>query len=132
VRLNDFDVIMPPDENVRAVPVAHAIRVRPELADWRIASSFYHTYTTTQMQTTTYSCGQTTCTRATPVTVTQTVYDGSCERALSFVPNAGAVYLLQYDFLAANQCSLLCMQQVPAGEGQFTNQPCLLVASPNE
>lgn len=129
VRLNEFDIMLPQDENRRTSPVTHPVRIRPEVADWHIASAFYHTYTTTQLQTSTYSCGQTTCSRTTPVTVTHTVPDGSCEQRATFAPAAGEIYLLQYDFLAPEQCTLLCMRQVPLREGQFTNEPCRFVTT---
>jgi len=124
IRLNDYDIVMPPDETLRATPVAQAVRIRPEPAAWNISSNFYHTYTTTTLQTTSYKCGSTTCTRSSPVTMTHTVSDGSCQQSLTFVPMTGAIYLLQYDFLGADQCSLLCLRQLPAGGDQFITEPC--------
>jgi len=127
VRINDYDIVLPPDESGRATPVTEPVRVRPELAAWSISSNFYHTYTTTTMTTTTYSCGTSTCSRTTPTTMTHTVSDGSCQKSVTFLPQVGAMYLLQYDFLAANQCSLVCLQQFSAGNGQFTTEPCPIV-----
>lgn len=128
VRLNDFDILMPPDETRRATPATEAVRVRPEPAVWSISSNFYHTYTTTTYQSSSYTCGTSTCTRMVPVTTTHTVTDGACSQSLAFMPKVGDMYVLQYDFLGADQCTLVCMRQVFTGNDQFTSEPCPIVA----
>jgi hypothetical protein len=130
VRLNEFGIELPPDENLRAVPVISAIRVRPERNDWSIATTFYHTYTTSRSESYSYSCGQTTCRSTRQVTQTHTAVDGSCERQMSILPRQGGVYLLQYDYLSHEQCSLNCIEQVPNTDGTFANRPCEQLPAP--
>jgi hypothetical protein len=73
----------------------------------------------------------------TPVTETQTVWvsedftDAACARAIEQAPQDGAVYLLQFDFYAADRCTLACFRQWPQADGSFQNGPCEAPPAPS-
>lgn len=112
--------------------VNRPVLVRPQPVTWTISSNFFHTVTTTSLQTVmvsrSYPCGRSTCTTSSPQTrtVTRTVMvsDGSCRTALAQYPQGQGVYLLQYDFFAHGHCTLRCFRQSPAPDGTAVNGPC--------
>jgi hypothetical protein len=69
-----------------------------------------------------------TCTRARTELRNETEYytviDASCEDRTFLRPNAGAVYLLQYDFYGNTDCRLTCFEQLPVPDGRFQLVPC--------
>jgi hypothetical protein len=105
------------------------LRVRPEAAEWSFQTDFYHPVTTWQTQTywqsQSYMCGSTRygpqyCSRSVPMTrtvpITVRVPDGGCATAMPQTPLAGAVYLVQYEFVANGVCQATC-QRLLAGPG---------------
>jgi hypothetical protein len=106
------------------------LRVRPEPTVWSFQTDFYHSVTTWQTQTywqsQSYLCGSTRygpqyCSRSVPMTrtvpVTVHVPDGGCSTAMPQTPLAGAVYLVQYEFIANGVCQATCQRLLanPAG-----------------
>jgi hypothetical protein len=106
------------------------LRVRPEPTQWSFQTDFFHSVTTWQTQTywqsQSYLCGSTRygpqyCSRSVPMTrtvpVTVHVPDGGCSAALPQTPLAGAVYLVQYEFVANGVCQASCQRllQNPSG-----------------
>jgi len=131
ILINDERIDIPhpprqPGEIARAVPV------RPIATRWDIRSEFFHTITVprTETYTTTssYPCGNSTCTRT--ETHTRTVYvqqhvtDAACSQVVDQGPVVGGIYLLHYDFFAHRHCSLLCMRQWEQPDGSFRQTPC--------
>lgn len=105
------------------------LRVRPEPTEWTFQTDFYHPVTTWQTQTywqsQSYLCGSSRygpqyCSRSVPMTrtvpVTVRVPDGGCAASLPQTPLAGAVYLVQYEFIANGVCRATC-QRLLAGPG---------------
>lgn len=144
IKLGEHGIVIPPSV-ARRTPGTNGTfhtRIRPEHAYFRTAASFFHTTTrqVQRMRTERYACGTTTtgygntrttqtryCSRQVTDWVTETVRvnDGSCEAANAFLPRAGTTYILQYDFFAAQQCSLrLLIEQVDAS-GAVTLVPVL-------
>lgn len=123
--LNDHSVELPSLEGDFLLPRTTSIRIRPEAAFWSMQTTFFHTYTTTTMETYSYGCGKTMCTGTRSVTHTYTAVDGSCKAGLAFRPVADHMYLLQYDFYGHEQCRLQCMEQQPDNVGGFQLTPCL-------
>lgn len=128
-----------------------AYRVHPRAASLRARSFFYHRVVVPRTEHYTeyerYPCGTTTsygssglggtrssysttryCSR--PVSRWRTVYDhrtipdGECVSQARFTPEAGALYLIQYDFYGHGQCRFQCMRQYPTGGGEFQLSPC--------
>jgi hypothetical protein len=148
VRWNDYAVAVPAPSATHAGPMREsirAVRVRPELAQWRIDTRYSHTVVTQRMETRyrseQYACGtettgygQTTstrtryCSRQVPyqelVTHHDTVVDGSCTNGAIHTPLAGAVYVLQYDYFGEDRCTMQCLRQLPATDGSFRFIPC--------
>lgn len=106
------------------------VRVRAEGSQYGFETEFYHNVQTqewrTVYETERYQCGYsrtgpTYCSRQVPrqrlVTVTQRVSDGGCVSALDQAPLAGAVYLVQYEFMGVNQCRATCQRLVQSGDG---------------
>lgn len=105
------------------------LRVRPEPTEWSFETNFFHSVTTWQTQTywqsQSYLCGSSRygpqyCSRSVPMTrtvpVTVHVPDGGCSTSMPQTPLAGAVYLVQYEFIANGACQATC-QRLLAGPG---------------
>ena len=138
VRLGSYAISMPregPEPSIRAV------RVRPELAEWRFETNFFHIEQRPQLETyrESYSCGSQTsysgghshsqprtCYRTRSRTVYRTVQvpHASCRTGLRHLPMAGAAYLIEYDFMGDGQCTAQCFRQIPQPGGRFRLLPC--------
>jgi hypothetical protein len=66
------------------------------------------------------------------VTKNVPVSDGSCGAAVRLNPAIGKSYLLEYTYRDHGSCSLTCFEQIPAGDGSFTNAPCPAAPAPRE
>ena len=131
-----------------------ALLVHPGAATFTLLNDFFHRETR-QVQETyyeqrpyqsseTYSCGTGTNYRTCSRSVTRyqsvprtrwttrvvDISDGSCKRAISFAPRAGAVYLLQYTYQDSGVCALACYEQQPAADGSFSQVPCVAESAP--
>lgn len=132
LRLDGYDIAIPPGAPTE--PRLRTVRVRPSAVptEYRFAVDYYHTVTTTRMETRTesYSCGTgtqpRTCTRTVtqPVTQTQHVTDAACEARLAHTPLVGAIYLVQFDFYGHDACSASCFRQLDGAGDAFTLVPC--------
>ena len=119
------DVPLPP-----SLPgdIARAVPVSPVATTVELRSIFFHTAITQQMVTESYSCGtgtaMRTCTRSVWRTVPVEIVHAACSRTLSTTPQAGAIYLLQYDYLGPDACTLACFREDPQPDGSFRHTPC--------
>ncbi len=130
IRLGEHGIVIPPTIARRPPGTTGTFhtRIRPEPARFRTAASFFHmtTQRVQRMRTERYACGTSTtgygntrttstryCSRQVTDWVTQTVQvsDGHCETGTALQPQAGATYILQYDFFAAGQCTLRVLQE---------------------
>jgi hypothetical protein len=114
------------------------VRVRPEPSWFTARTVFSHMAwrTVTRPHTVTESvpCGTSatgtpqTCTRSRTEHRTETehytVVDASCEDSTFLRPNAGAVYLIQYDFYGNADCRTTCFEQLPTPDGRFQLVGC--------
>lgn len=124
------------------------LRVRPEVASFAIRGASFHRELRTVQRTRSvrepYTCYQQKCsyapkgTKCEQVTATcyrsreehysatelVTVTDDACGRETSFRPAVGGVYLLQFDYLGQNECTLGCLRQEPRRDGEFDMVPC--------
>lgn len=124
------------------------LRVRPEAEMFAVAGTSYHMerrlVTRTRTVQEPYSCNQRTCSgygtsqhcytsystcyrsRQETYTEWQTVpvTDDACRMQFPLAPNAGSVYLLQFDYLGENQCNLSCFEQVSDSTGGFELVRC--------
>jgi hypothetical protein len=148
VLINDHQLELPEVEEQDA-PLTTAIRVRPEPTRWTVSAAFFHTSTRTETRQVSeqYACGTQTsgvaphtftstryCNRMVPrtETVTVRVNDATCKASFGQVPRDAGVYLLQFTFVADEQCTLSCFEQQPAADGTFTNSPCAEAAIAEE
>ena len=112
--------------------VTRPVLVRPGLVPWTVRTAFFHTNTTTAIESYTtsesYSCGKSMCSRSVPhtrtVTRTVRVNDAVCERAIRHAAVQDGIYVLQYDFFADQRCSLHCFRQLQQPDGTLGNVPC--------
>jgi len=113
------------------------MRVRPEPLEWTFQTDFYHSVTTWQTQTywqsQSYLCGSSRygpqyCSRSVPMTrtvpVTVHVPDGGCGTRMVQTPLAGAVYLVQYEFIANGACQATCQRLVSGPNGALMAMEC--------
>ena len=155
VRLGEWAI----DE--RTVPTtnesgAFHLRIRPERAALRIGGASYHyerrpvtryrseqeTYSCSEYQCTGFGtsrqCGtrMTTCTRtrqrAYTVWEDTQVIDDSCGASLWIDPRPGATYLVQFDYVGENECSIHCFEQRSTLNGEFRMLPCSQVSAGGE
>lgn len=118
--------------------VTRPVLVRPGPAPWTVRTAFFHTYTTTRIESYTtsqsYSCGKSMCSRSVPhtrtVSETVRVNDAVCERSIRHLVVQNGVYILQYDFFANQRCSLHCFRQVEQPDGTLANVPCEVAPPP--
>ena len=109
-----------------------SVLVRPGSAAWTIQTTFFHNDVTSHAETyeTTESglCGSTTCTQSTPharlVNHVEREDDATCTQGMKLLAAAGETYILEYEYLANQQCSLHCYRQVHQHGGVLTNAPC--------
>jgi hypothetical protein len=136
----------------RGADIVH-LRVRPEQAVMLIQGRSYH-HEQRQVQRSrqvpeTYSCPQQdctpsyspggyssstcrtvyrTCTRYRTeyywVTETVEVNDDQCARRFALAPQQGHVYLVQFNYIGANECTAQCFEQLPSATGAFELAPC--------
>lgn len=130
LRIDGRDVPVPPGVVTEAR--LETVRVRPVLSAYHFRVEYSHTEIRQRVETATesYSCGTfnhpQTCTRL----VTRTVYDNvhvtdaACDASMRHVPLAGAIYLVQYDFLGHDACSVSCYRQLPGVGAEFELVPC--------
>lgn len=131
----------PREAIVQGAPITSTVRVRPELARWRFASSFWHTeqrmetvYETERYpcgsQTTGYGSSTRTSTRYCSRQVTRhrwrtvRVSDGDCSRDMALAPRIDQRYVLQFDYYANDQCRARCFVRIPGPGGRFQLLPC--------
>ncbi len=113
------------------------LRVRPEATAWTFQTDFFHSVTTWQTQTywqsQSYLCGSTRygpqyCSRSVPMTrtvpVTVHVPDGGCSTDMEQIPLAGAVYLVQYEFIANGVCQASCQRLIAGPNGALLATAC--------
>lgn len=113
------------------------LRVRPEPTEWSFQTNFFHSVTTWQQQTywqsQSYICGTSRygpqyCSRSIPMTrtvpVTVHVPDGGCSTAMPQTPLAGAVYLVQYEFIANGVCQATCQRLLAGPNGGTVAVEC--------
>jgi hypothetical protein len=122
-----------------------AIRVRPEVATYAVGGHSYHmeqrTVQKSRQVPESYSCPQTQCNYSSSAsgpggTQCQTVYntctryhteyyteqqtvsvdDDACARRVTFAPNVGHTYAIQFDYLGDNNCQALCFEETPGGQ----------------
>jgi len=122
--VGDHRVPLPATEGDYRTPRNEAIRIRLEPARMGMSTKFFHTYTTTSVESYSYMCGKSTCTGSRTVTHTHTVVDGACKAGVSFTPVQNQIYVLQYDFFGHGNCSLKCFEQHHRGDGEFDLRPC--------
>lgn len=136
VMLNGLVVSYPVEPST---PATRAFRVRPEAANWRLLSEFYHLVTRTETYTTSesYQCGSmsgpngtstpTYCTRQVQHTrtVTDHVTDAICAATVSHAPAVGVTYLVEFDFTGTAKCSVACYEQKEGEEGELKKELCV-------
>jgi hypothetical protein len=106
--------------------------VRPGPVAWTIQTTFFHNDVTSHAETydTTEPapCGTTTCMQIRPhtrlVNKVDRVNDAACSQGTRFRAKAGETYVLQYDYLADQKCTLACYRQVHAAKGAPGKVPC--------
>jgi hypothetical protein len=121
------------------LPVQHgggvatrSVLVRPGSTGWTIQTTFFHNDVTTHAETFDNTeaapCGSTTCMQSTvqarSVNKVERVDDATCTQGLTLLASAGETYILEYEYLANQQCNLHCYQQVHQRKGVLTNVPC--------
>jgi hypothetical protein len=129
--INEFRLELAPQSTLTEA-ASQAIRVRPEHNVWKTSAEFYHNDSRTETYNTTeyYSCGSGNSTQSCSRLVQKTrsilihVTDASCQASLRHTPEAGGLYLLQFDFYGKEQCSLKCFIQTPQPAGGFQLTPC--------
>ena len=145
VRWNEYAVAVPSPMGAQPRESLRAVRVRPELAQWAFATTYFHTVTRMEMRTEYRSeqyacCTETTgfgstsstrtryCTRQVPeqrwVQVTDRIVDGACRAGVAHRPMAGAMYVVQYDYFGGDRCTVQCLRQLGATDGSFRFVPC--------
>lgn len=124
------------------------LRVRPNLATYSVGGVSFHTemrsVTRQRSVQESYSCSHYQCsgygasqrcgsvsqtcyrTRYENYTVMESVevIDDACSRAVRFAPRVGSTYLVQFDYLGENECTLKCLEQVSTDGGEFDLVPC--------
>lgn len=127
------------------------VRIRPKNSKLSVSGESYHyetrTVTKSRNVQESYSCSQyscsgygssrhcgttySTCYRSKTEYYTTTeevkVVDDSCSGDVSLLPRKDGVYLLQFNYLGENECTLKCFEQTPSpsGEnGEFDLAPC--------
>lgn len=113
------------------------MRLQPGPVDWSFSTDFFHEVTTWQTQTywqsQSYVCGSGRygpqyCSRSVPMTrtvpVTVRVPDGGCTTGMRGAPLAGAVYLVQYEFVANGICQATCQRLLAGPGGATVAMPC--------
>ncbi|MGE0788914.1 MAG: hypothetical protein AB7S26_24790 [Sandaracinaceae bacterium] len=126
---------------VEGVPLTRSVRVRPMPIRWGFRSEFFHheMQMRTVYESEQYPCGTQTvgygssarsstryCTRQVPRQRWQnvTVRDGTCESFYLHTPQVGMQYVVQFDYMADQQCRTRCFVQTPTANGQFQLTPC--------
>jgi hypothetical protein len=114
------------------------VRVRPQPTAYDFVTNFYHYETRvvpqTYYETERYACGYHPrsgtqwCTRSVPrtrmVNVTTRVDDASCTTRMDQTPLAGAVYLVQYEFMANGVCRATCQRLLSGADGSLLATAC--------
>ena len=123
------EIPLPAQQGARVA--TRQVLVRPGSAAWTIQTTFFHNDVTTHAETfgtmEASPCGNTTCMQSTPhaqaVNKVERVDDATCTQGMKLAAAAGETYILDYEFSAAQQCSLHCSRQVHK-RGGVTNAPC--------
>lgn len=115
------------------------VRVRPRPTAYDFTTNFYHFETRmvqqTYYDTERYACGYDRrrggtqyCTRSVPrtrmVPVQTRIDDASCTTRLDQMPLAGAVYLVQYEFMANDACRATCQRLLSDASGALVATAC--------
>ena len=138
VTIDGQDIHEIPSPVQQGVGVAtRSVLVRPGAAAWTIQTTFFHNDVTSHAETyeTTQSgyCGSTACVQSTPharlVNHVEREDDATCTQGMKLLAVAGETYVLEYEFVAHQQCSLRCFRQIHQRGGALTNVPC---ASPTD
>lgn len=137
------------DARLADAPRSSALFVHPRPARFEVGAGFSHfeqrtvqeSYVVQEsyMATESYSCGTGTSYRTCSRTVTRyrsvtkyrwvtkmvEVSDGSCASSITFSPQTGHIYIVDYTYRERGACSATCIEQIAIlTDGSFRSAPC--------